>query len=152
MLECTFCKIVKGKLPSYALYENENVLAFAPLKEGTIARGHMLLIPKKHYVDIYEIPNNELYHMLDAVKIISSRLKDRYNSEGINIIHASGKAAQQSCFHFHFHLIPRYKNDNLDTWPKTGYKEDNFPEVYREIKDLFQTSRCFANPMTKVGE
>ena len=137
MTECSFCKIVVGKLPSNKIYENENVLAFAPLKESIVAKGHMLVIPKKHYVDIYDIPKEELHHIIDAVKTISQKLKEKYNAEGINILHASGKVAQQSCFHFHIHLIPRYKDDGLDTWPKTGYKERNFPEAYKEIANLF---------------
>ncbi len=137
MTECSFCKIIAGKLPSYKIYENENVLVFAPLQEHIIAKGHMLVIPKKHYVDFYDIPKGELHHVVDAVKIISQKLKKKYNAGGINILHASGKIAQQSCFHFHIHLIPRYKDDGLNTWPNTGYKEGNFPEVYTTIADLF---------------
>ena len=137
MVECSFCKIIAGKLPSNKIYENENVLAFAPLKEHIIAKGHMLVIPKKHYADIYDIPKEEVHSIMDAIKTISQKLKQKYEADGINILHASGKAAQQSCFHFHIHLIPRYKNDGLDTWPKTGYKEDNFPKVYEEIAKLF---------------
>jgi len=78
-----------------------------------------------------------LHHIVDTIKTISQKLKEKFNAEGINILHASGKVAQQSCFHFHFHLIPRYKDDGLDTWPKTGYKEGNFPKVYEEIANLF---------------
>ena len=137
MTECNFCKIIEGKLPSTKIYENENVLVFAPLKDGIIAKGHMLVIPKKHYADIYDIPKEELHHIIDAVKTISQKLKEKFNAEGINILHASGKVAQQSCFHFHIHLIPRYKDDGLDTWPETGYKEGNFPDVYKEIANLF---------------
>ncbi|RLI62100.1 MAG: hypothetical protein DRO88_12230 [Promethearchaeia archaeon] len=137
MTECSFCKIISGKLPSNKIYENENVLAFAPLKEHLIAKGHMLVIPKKHYVDIYDIPKEELHHIINAVKTISQKLKEKYNAEGINILHASGKVAQQSCFHFHIHLIPRYKDDGLDIWSKTNYKEENFPEIYKEIANLF---------------
>jgi histidine triad (HIT) family protein len=137
MVECSFCKIIAGKLPSNKIYENEKVLAFAPLKDGIIAKGHMLVIPKKHYADIYEIPQTELNSIMQAVKTIAQKLKEKYNAEGINVLHASGKVAQQSCFHFHIHLIPRYNNDGLDTWPNTGYKEGNFPGVYQEIKELF---------------
>jgi len=134
---CSFCKIIAGKLPSTKIYENEKVLAFAPLKESIIAKGHMLIIPKKHYADFYDIPKEELYQIIDVIKIISQKLKGEYNAEGINILYASGKVAQQSCFHFHIHLIPRYKDDGIDTWPETGYKEKNFREVYREIASLF---------------
>src|SRR3989338_8074327 len=137
MTDCSFCKIIAGKLPSNKIYENENVLAFAPLKEHIIAKGHMLVIPKQHYVNFYDIPKEELHHIVDAIKTISQKLKAKYNAEGINILHASGKVAQQSCFHFHIHLIPRYKGDGLDTWPETGYKEGNFLEIYKEIANLF---------------
>lgn len=136
MNECSFCKIVKGKLPSINVYEDENVLAFAPLKEHIIAKGHLVVIPKKHYVDIYDISQKNLNNIMKVVKTISQRLREKYNADGINILHASGKVAQQSCFHFHIHLIPRYKNDSLDTWPKTGYKESNFPKVYKDLKKL----------------
>jgi len=120
------------------VYENENVLAFSPLEEHIIARGHMLIIPKRHYVDIYDIPQKELNNIMEAVKLIAGKLKEDYNADGINILHASGKAAQQSSFHFHIHLIPRYKNDGLDTWPKTGYKEMNFPEEYKKIREALK--------------
>ena len=118
-------------MPTNKIYENENVLAFALLKEHIVAKGHMLVIPKKHYADFYDIPKEELHHIVDAIKIISQKLKSKYGVDGINILHASGKVAQQSCFHFH--LIPRYKDDGLDTWPNTGYKEGNFPEVYKNL-------------------
>lgn len=137
MPECSFCKIIAEKLPSNRIYENEDVLAFAPLKDTIISKGHMLVIPKKHYADIYDIPKEELHNIIDAVKTISQKLKEKFNAEGINILHASGKVAQQSCFHFHIHLIPRYKDDGLDTWPETCYKEDNFSEVYKNIAKLF---------------
>ena len=101
MNECSFCKIIAGKLFSNKIYEDDNVLAFAPLKEDIIAKGHMLIIPKKHYVDYYDIPKEDLYHIVDAIKIISKKLKKGYNVKGINILHASGKVAQQSCFHFY---------------------------------------------------
>ena len=135
MIECSFCKIIVGKLSSNKIYETEKILAFAPLKEDIIAKGHMLVIPKKHYADFYDIPKEELHHIVDAIKIISQKLKQKYNTDGINLLHASGKAAQQSCFHFHIHLIPRSQNDGLDTWPKTGYKEGNFPGVYNKISN-----------------
>jgi histidine triad (HIT) family protein len=138
MNKCSFCKIINGESSSFKIYETKKVLAFAPLKNTIISKGHMLVIPKEHYSDIYDIPKEELHHIINSVKTISKKLKEKFNAEGVNILHASGKIAQQSCFHFHIHLIPRYKNDGLNTWPKTGYKEDNFPDVYKEIANLFQ--------------
>lgn len=137
MKECIFCKIIAGKAPAHIIYENKNILAFAPLRQDILARGHMLIIPKNHYKDIYDIPQKELSHITKGVKLISKKLKKKCQATGINILHASGKSAQQSCFHFHLHLIPRCKNDDLNIWPKTNYTETKFPEVYQKLKTVF---------------
>ena len=84
MTECSFCKIIAGKLPINKIYENENVLVFAPLEEDIIAKGHMLVIPKKHYIDIYDIPKEELYHIVDAIKNISCKLKNFFQGRATN--------------------------------------------------------------------
>lgn len=136
MSECTFCKIVAGKLPTNLVYEDKDVFVFSPLKEHVIAKGHMLVIPKQHYADIYDIPKIKLATLMSVIKKIAAALKKKYGAEGINILHASGTVAQQSCFHFHIHLIPRYEGDGLNTWPDTGYKETNFPDVYKNIRKL----------------
>jgi len=131
---CIFCEIVRGKLPSYKIYEDKYVLAFAPKKEDIITQGHMLIIPKKHFESIYDIPQKEMDHVMRAVKLIARKLRDKHKFEGINILHASGEVAQQSVPHFHLHLAPRKRNDGLDTWPKTGYKEKDFPGIYKKIR------------------
>jgi len=136
MKGCTFCKIIKGTLPSYKVYEDENTIAFAPLKKAIISKRQLLLIPKKHFINIYDIPEQEMIHIMKATKLIAQKLKNKYNAQGINIVHASGKAAQQSVFHFHFHILPRYQEDGLDAWPNTGYKEKEYPQIYENMKDL----------------
>ncbi|MFA5141702.1 MAG: HIT domain-containing protein [Candidatus Woesearchaeota archaeon] len=137
MKDCSFCKIVTGEKPLHKVYEDKWTLAFAPLEKDVIAKGHMLVVPKKHYSDIYEISQTDLNHIIGAVKIIAQKLKDEYGADGINILHASGKAAQQSVPHFHIHLIPRYNGDGLDLWPRTGYKETNFLKVYQKLNSFF---------------
>jgi len=135
MEKCIFCKIVKKKTPSLTVYEDKFVMAFAPLKETSIGKGHILVIPKKHYQDIYDIPDEYLCKIIIATKKISKSLKIKFKANGINILHASGRVGQQSVFHFHLHLIPRFKNDGLNTWPKTNYKvSDDFESIYREMK------------------
>lgn len=136
MKGCSFCKIIKGDLPSNKIYENNNVYVFAPLKDAIISKGHMLIIPKKHYENIYEMPKKEIGYVMTTTKDIAEKLKEKYKAKGINLLHASGKAAQQSVLHFHIHLIPRYEEDGLDTWPNTGYEENNYEEVYKEIKAI----------------
>ena len=134
--ECTFCKIVSGELPSNKVYTNSDILAFAPLEKDILSKGHLLIIPKKHFSDIFSIPSKELLALLKGIKEISNKLKSEMGVEGVNILHASGKSAQQSVFHFHFHLIPRYNQDGLDLWPKTSYKEGNYLDVYKKMKDV----------------
>jgi len=131
--ECSFCKIIKGEIPSYRIYENKYIYVFAPTKETIIGKGHMLVIPKKHFKDIYDIDEIYLCELFKTIKYIAHKLKKRIKATGLNILHASGKSGQQSVFHFHIHLIPRFKGDGLDTWPKTNYKEKDFPKFYKKL-------------------
>jgi len=129
--ECIFCKIINGELPSKKVYENDKVLAFLP--KESISKAHMLIIPKKHFESIYDIEEEELKEIIITVKKIARALKLSIGASGINILHASGKDAQQSIFHFHMHLIPRYENDKLDTWPKSKYKENDSKNLLIKI-------------------
>ncbi len=136
MDDCVFCKIIEGQVPSSMVYNDEHVAVFAPLEKDMLSKGHLLVVPKKHYESIYDITIDELTFIMRAVKLISKKLKEGYGAEGVNLLHASGKAAQQSVFHFHLHLVPRYKDDGLDSWPKTGYVEKNLSETYKKLKEL----------------
>ena len=136
MKDCIFCRIVKGLKPSFIVFEDEYTLAFAPKQNSIISKGHLIIVSKKHYENIYDIPENKLFNIMLAVKKISQKLKSKIDANGVNILHASGVVAQQSVSHFHLHLLPRYLNDNIDTWPETGYREDDFPDVYLEMVKL----------------
>ncbi len=138
MKECSFCQIINGKLPSTKIYENEYVFVFAPLKDTILSKGHMLVVPKKHYENFYDIDEKYLCEIMKCIQFIGKQLKEKFKANGLNILHASGKSGQQSVFHFHIHLVPRYENDGLDTWPNTGYKEDNYPDIYQKIKEVLQ--------------
>ena len=131
MENCIFCKIVKGEIASKKIYENEKVLAF--LDVNPVSKGHILIIPKKHFENIYEIKDSYLKEIISVAKIIAESLKKSLNADSVNILHASGKDAQQSVFHFHIHLIPRYKDDGFDIWPKSDYKELNLDEIKNKI-------------------
>jgi len=134
MKDCIFCKITVGSEKSLKVFENEHTIAFAPNPNTIISKRHLIIAPKKHYENIYDIPEKELFNIVKTTKLISQKLKSRFNADGVNILHASGKVAQQSVFHFH--LVPRYIDDNLDVWPDTGYREDNFPNIYLEMQNL----------------
>jgi len=138
MISCVFCKIVQGTLPSQKVYEDDHVVAFAPLEKDILAKGHLLVVSRTHFSDIYDIPVKQLCFIMNTIKEIATRLRKKFKATGINILHASGRDAQQSVFHFHMHVIPRYEKDTLNTWPKTGYKERDFLEVYTKMKKALQ--------------
>lgn len=116
MQNCIFCKIIRKKSEANISFENEACLVFTPLKP--ITKGHVLIIPKAHFNDIFDIDNKTLRTLMTLVKKIAIEAIKKYNATGINLLHASGKDAQQSVFHFHIHLVPRYPNDGLDLWLK----------------------------------
>jgi len=128
--KCIFCMISKKEIPAQIIYENDYVISFLDI--NPIARGHCLVIPKKHYVDVFDISQEYLKEIISAVKIVSEIIKRNLGVSGVNILNASGKDSQQSVFHFHFHIVPRFAGDGLDTWPKSNYKEVNIGEV-REL-------------------
>ncbi|MDH5769676.1 MAG: HIT family protein [Candidatus Bathyarchaeota archaeon] len=132
MNECVFCKIINREIPANIIYENGKVLAFLDI--NPINRGHTLIVPKKHYGDVYDITEDHLRETVAVAKKISEAVKRGLGAEGVNILHASGEAAQQSVFHFHIHLVPRYEDDGLNTWPKSDYKEEDFEKVAGEIR------------------
>ncbi|MFH0791630.1 MAG: HIT family protein [bacterium] len=122
MENCIFCKIVKGELEAKKVHENESVLAFIPKEQ--VSKGHTLVIPKEHYENIFDIPEKLLEQIMMISQELSQRYKTEFGATGVNILHASGKDAQQSVFHFHMHVIPRYLNDGLDLWIKAGIEKE----------------------------
>ena len=121
MENCIFCKIVKGESEVKKVHENESVLAF--ISKEQVSKGHTLVIPKEHFESIFDIPKKSLTEVMEISQELSQRYKTELNATGINILHASGKDAQQSVFHFHVHVVPRYPNDDLDLWIKAGIEK-----------------------------
>jgi diadenosine tetraphosphate (Ap4A) HIT family hydrolase len=101
---CPFCNIVSGKAPASIVYENENVLAFMDLNPASV--GHMLVIPKGHWENIYEIPEKYLFEVSGIVKRVCIAVKKTVGADGIKVIQLNGRAAGQAVMHIHFHVIP----------------------------------------------
>ncbi|QVK21255.1 HIT family protein [Mycoplasmatota bacterium] len=108
MNNCLFCKIVNGDIPSQKIYEDEDVYAFLDISPAT--KGHTLVIPKKHVVDIFDMDPETAAKVFSVVPKISKALKDTFNPIGLNIVNNNRKP-YQVVFHYHIHLIPRYEND-----------------------------------------
>jgi histidine triad (HIT) family protein len=130
---CIFCKIVKGEIPCAKVYEDKDVLAFLDI--SPVHKGHALVIPKKHYSDIFDIPEDELKKVISAVKKVSKAVMQAVNADGISINQSNKSAAGQVVMHYHVHIIPRFSNDGLRLWPKgADYSEKEMQQVAEKIK------------------
>ena len=105
---CAFCDIVQREAPASIVYEDEKVIAFMSIRPINI--GHTLVVPKKHYENIYEIPEDEVAHLYTVVKKIAYAVQKAVNAEGIRIVQNNGEAAGQVVFHIHVHIIPMNKD------------------------------------------
>ena len=106
MPDCIFCKIVAGELPATVVASDERALAFLDISPAT--RGHTLVIPRAHAQDIHEIGADDLAACIALAQRIAGRARERLGADGVNLLHSSGRAAWQTVFHFHIHVIPRY--------------------------------------------
>lgn len=130
MGDCIFCKIVKGEIPSEKIYEDE--ISFAFLDIHPVNLGHTLLIPKKHFETIYDLPEEIATHLIKIAQKIGNSLKN-LGADGTNITTNNGEAAGQIIFHSHIHIIPRFKNDNLSSWPQKEYKKGEAKKIQEKI-------------------
>ena len=114
MDECIFCKIIRGESPAEVVFEDERVIAFKA--KDPIASGHTLVVPKVHSQDIFDSNPEDIAAVGRVSQLIARRLQQESSAVGINILHASGICAQQSVFHFHIHVVPRFPSDGLELW------------------------------------
>ncbi len=121
MSNCVFCKIVAGELPASKIYEDEKTLVF--LSIGPINKGHALVIPKEHYKDCLDTPSELLAHLMQVAQKVARAVKLATGADGINFGINNGAAAGQLVFHTHLHIIPRFYNDGLHSWPDKEYKD-----------------------------
>lgn len=131
MDECIFCKIIKDEAPSFKVYDDEKIIAFLPL--SPIAIGHTLIVPKKHYKNALEMPEELMTDIMQVTKILAKKLVTTYGAEGFNISSNVNEVAGQTVFHVHWHLIPRFLNDGLKSWPGLKLKKEKMEEIQRKI-------------------
>ena len=125
---CIFCKIANGEIPSATLYEDENFRVILDL--GPASKGHALILPKAHAANIYEISDEMAAKAMILAKKMATKLTDALKCDGFNIVQNNGEPAGQTVFHFHMHLIPRYKGDKVGIAWEPGTLTD---EVKNEI-------------------
>jgi histidine triad (HIT) family protein len=109
--DCIFCKIVAGELPAQIVDEDERTISFMDIAPAT--RGHALVIPRAHSADLLAIEPGDLAATIAAAQRLARRVHERLGADGVNLLNACGRAAWQTVFHFHIHVIPRYTDDPL---------------------------------------
>jgi histidine triad (HIT) family protein len=136
--DCVFCGIVAGKIPSSHIYEDEKTFAFLDI--APIARGHALVIPKTHYRNLLDLPEEEVGDLYKAVKKVALAVKKAVNAEGILILQANEKAAMQAVFHSHTHIIPKWVDDPINKVLSEFYQHAQKPES-SELEKLAEEIR-----------
>jgi len=136
MEDCIFCKIAKGEIPSYKIYEDKDIFAFLDIKP--FSQGHCLVIPKQHFENIFDINENTLKKVVVVAKKISEKIKNKLHADGIRLSQSNGKAAGQEIMHFHLHIIPRYEGDGIPMYPTATLHlpQANFGELKKIAEKL----------------
>ena len=133
MTDCIFCKIIKGEIPAHKVYEDDMVVSFLDI--FPIHPGHVLVVPKKHSLDIFDTDEETMKQIMAVGKKLSPAVMKGAKADGINIGMNNKPGAGQEVMHAHMHIIPRYKDDGLKTWSKNLFKDDKHKqELYENIK------------------
>lgn len=129
---CIFCEIANGRIPSATVYEDEDFRAILDIAPAH--KGHVILLPKTHAANLFEIDDAVAARALPVAKKIAVALKEVTGCAGINILQNNGEAAGQSVFHLHIHIIPRFEGDGiLPVWPQGSYAEGEAAELAAKI-------------------
>lgn len=130
---CIFCKIVAGEIPSYTIYEDDDFKAFMDISPA--AKGHTILVPKKHMENVFEIDENTASKILPIAAKIAKALNEELQCDGMNILQNNGEIAGQTVMHYHIHLIPRYKDDKVVVkWVEEEYTGEPLDQLCARIK------------------
>ena len=130
--DCIFCKLANGDIPTNTIYEDDDFRVFLDASPAT--KGHCLIVPKEHFDNLADLDDTVASKVLPLAKKIMKLLSDKLGWDGFNLVQNNGEVAGQTVFHFHMHLIPRYKNDGQDINWKPGSPEKEVLEgILKEI-------------------
>lgn len=132
--DCLFCKIVKGEIPSAKIYEDKNVVAFLDI--FPFSKGHTIVVPVEHYETFFDFPDDKIGNYFTALKKLANKIKANLNADGVNIVQNNFHAAGQVIFHMHYHILPRWENDEKPfiKQPKEQATPEYLSEVLKAIK------------------
>lgn len=130
---CIFCKIIGGEIPSVKLYEDEDFVIV--LDVGPASLGHALILPKEHYANVFEMPEELLAKCVNLAKVWGEKLVKALHADGLNLVQNNGIAAGQTVFHYHLHMIPRYDGDNVgELWTPGELTDEMKQEILEKVK------------------
>lgn len=131
--ECIFCKIADGAIPSATIFENSDFRVILDVSPAT--RGHALILPKEHFNDIFDMDSDTAAKLFVLAAAVARAMKQVLKCDGLNVVQNNGEIAGQTVFHFHMHLIPRYKDDHVKLeWDHLIFAEEELAFIAAEIK------------------
>jgi histidine triad (HIT) family protein len=128
---CVFCNIIKGEIPCKKIYEDNDFFCFMDIKP--ISKGHVLVVPKKHCENILDFPTEASKRLVEITKKLATIVVKAVGADGFNVGMNNGKAAGQAVFHAHLHIIPRFDNDGLSSWPGKDVTEEELNFIKDKI-------------------
>ena len=130
---CIFCKIAAGEIPSRKIYEDKDLIAIMEL--SPTSKGHSLIIPKEHYTNIYDIDEEIAGKVMKTAKKLATKMTVALNCDGFNLLQNNGETAGQTMFHFHMHLIPRYKDadNNMLKFTSVSFSDEEMDSIRDQI-------------------
>lgn len=133
MNDCVFCKIVAGQIPSTKVFEDEHTLAFMDI--GQVNPGHVLVAVKKHADNIYQLDDAQAAAVARTNTRVARAIEEAFKPEGLSVYQANGKAAGQTVFHYHVHLLPRHAGDGMElTWPVKNPPREKLEDYAARIR------------------
>ena len=133
MADCIFCKIAGGEIPSYTVYEDNDFRAIMDIAPAS--KGHVIILPKVHAADVFELEEDIASKIYVVAQKIAKAVKEATGCDGVNILQNNGEAAGQTVFHYHMHLIPRYKEDEVTiAWTPGTLAEEVKKQILEEMQ------------------
>ena len=131
--DCIFCKIAAGEIPSRKIYEDSDLIAIMDL--NPTSKGHSLIIPKEHCTNIYDIDEDIAAKVMKTAKKLATKMTVALNCDGFNLLQNNGEPAGQTMFHFHMHLIPRYKDadNNMLKFTSVSFSDEEMDAIRDQI-------------------
>lgn len=132
--DCIFCKIANGEIPSKTLYEDERFRVILDL--GPATKGHALILPKDHFANLFELPDETAGEVMKLARRMAVQMKEKLHADGFNLVQNNGECAGQTVMHFHLHLIPRYEGDGQHIlWKPVETTQEELEQIKNAIVD-----------------